>query len=467
MITDVVEEFADSDLGDERLSGRLSQIAAAVAARPDAPFPSIFPRSAELEAFYRFLRNERVEPGDVLEPHQQATVERAADFETVIAAHDTTEFVFRGDRSNLGRLKQGTAGFLAHVSLLVSPDDLRDPLGVAAIESWSRTGKSATAKRKQGLSYSKARTLKTEQSRWGRQVDEVHKRIGEAAEIVHVMDSEADDYTLICQLVGAQHRFVIRLCYDRCLDVDGSKSAPWRKTKEFLASAETLCTRRVKLAKRRAARGRARVRGQGREERNAALAITACSVVFARPSSVSVELPRSVSVNVVAVTEPHPPSGAEPVEWMLITTEPIDDEQQVLRIVDYYRARWTIEEYFRVLKTGCAYEKRQLESFRTLHAALAIFIPIAWSLFRLRTIGRREDDTPALAVLTPEQLEVLRLRSEKPVPRKMRAHRAMHLIAELGGHIPRNGPPGWEVLGRGYRQLLDLTAAYTLLKRKM
>jgi hypothetical protein len=79
----------------------------------------------------------------------------------------------------------------------------------------------------------------------------------------------------------------------------------------------------------------------------------------------------------------------EPVEWTLVTTEPIDSPQAVERIVDAYRARWVIEEYLKVIKSGCAYEKRQLESFETLINALAIFIPIAWRLLLLRTLARK------------------------------------------------------------------------------
>jgi IS4 transposase len=49
---------------------------------------------------------------------------------------------------------------------------------------------------------------------------------------------------------------------------------------------------------------------------------------------------------------------------MLYTSEPIDTAEQLLTIVDQYRSRWVIEEFFKALKTGCAFEKRQLESYR-------------------------------------------------------------------------------------------------------
>ena len=100
----------------------------------------------------------------------------------------------------------------------------------------------------------------------------------------------------------------------------------------------------------------------------------------------------ALAVHVVAVSERETPPGEEPIEWRLITTEPVDTVDQVLRIVEWYRTRWVIEEFFKALKTGCAYEKRQLESLATLVIALALLAPIAWQLLLLRHLARR---TPA------------------------------------------------------------------------
>jgi hypothetical protein len=89
----------------------------------------------------------------------------------------------------------------------------------------------------------------------------------------------------------------------------------------------------------------------------------------------------------VLVHEVGAPNYAETVEWKLLTNLPIDTPEQVAAIVDAYRARWVIEEFFKALKTGCAYEKRQLETFRALMNALAIFSVIAWRLLVLRHVA--------------------------------------------------------------------------------
>jgi hypothetical protein len=76
-------------------------------------------------------------------------------------------------------------------------------------------------------------------------------------------------------------------------------------------------------------------------------------------------LPAELQVNVVHVLEVGAPVGERPIEWLLLTNEPIASREQVAAVIEGYRTRWTIEEYFKALKTGCAFEQRKLESFRT------------------------------------------------------------------------------------------------------
>lgn len=174
--------------------------------------------------------------------------------------------------------------------------------------------------------------------------------------------------------------------------------------------------------------------------------------------------PEILSLHVVFVEEEHPPSPTEKVSWWLWTSEPVDTEEQVLRVVDLYRARWKIEEYFHALKTGCAYETRQLESRHALVNILCLFIPIAWKLFQLKSLCQSNPDQPAETVVDEESVEILRqlrcIRTKGP-PTVTEVFAA---IARLGGHRPQNGPPGWLVLTRGYQKLLMLKHGAFLYK---
>ena len=139
--------------------------------------------------------------------------------------------------------------------------------------------------------------------------------------------------------------------------------------------------------------------------------------------------------------------------------------EDVERIVDIYRARWLIEEYFKALKTGCAIEKRQLESKHALLNALALFIPIAWRLMRLRTLARDQDTAPATSALTVTQVEVLVATSRKKLPPQPTVREALMALAALGGHIKNNGEPGWLILGRVYDKLLTMETAWLAARR--
>lgn len=467
-------EVAGAELGDQRLNKRLGKIVEALQERPDVGFPKALVTEAELEGFYRFLSNEKVSFESLLAPHVQATLGRMGGHELVLVVHDTTEFRFSGEveRAGLGRLQSSGHGFLGHFALAMSSEGRRDALGVLGVEAWARRGTTATKRRsRKEVTYQQTRELETEQARWGRLVDEVEARVDGANALVHVMDSEADDYALLAQLVGNQQRFVVRLCYDRCLDIEQSGAGPYRKTKEFVAAGQEVCTRTVSVsARQRRPSGRRQKRHVKREARVATVSISASTVVFRRPSYGGDTLAKSLPVHVVHVREQDPPADVEPVEWLLITTEPIDTEEQILQVVDHYRARWVIEEYFKALKTGCAYEKRQLESWTTLLNALAIFIPIAWNLLRMRTLARTEPTAAARTVLTSTQLEVLRLETarrtpKKPLPEHPTVRDALLAVARLGGHLPRNGEPGWQVLGRGYHELLMLESGFRLARQ--
>jgi hypothetical protein len=465
----VVEEFERIELGDARLNGRARRVARALASQPEMGFPRALATEAELEGFYRFLSNDKVTAERLLRPHVDATVGRLTEHGLALVIHDNTEFRFGGvqGRSGLGEVGPTGSGFLAHFALAIAPD-CRDPLGVLAIDSWVRLGDSPTQeRRKDPNKYKELKKRPSEQDRWFTMVERVAERVAGRAELIHVMDSEADDYILLWNLQRTHSRHVLRLCYDRRLDAEATGSRPGEKTKEFVTRAKIRATRQVKLSRRKRAIAGGRTRRSApRLERDATLKISALSVVIRRPGQCGNEAPSTLQVNLVSVREKNPPPDVVPIEWFLLTTEPIDTEDQVLRVVDIYRARWQIEEYFKALKTGCAFEKRQLETRMTLLKALALFTPVAWALLRMRTLSRSSPTARATTVLSPVQIRLLRERTKLPLTSNSTVEQAWMAVARLGGHLKQNGPPGWQTLGRGYSDLLMLEAGYKIAMAK-
>jgi hypothetical protein len=413
---------------------------------------------AELEAFYRFLSNDRVEPDAILAPHVEATRGRCEGLGTVLCVHDTTVFKFNTPREGLGEYAGCT--LFGHVAMAVGADGV--PLGVLGLHSWARGKDTVTQRQKRGeFSKAKAIKLSSEQDRWLLLMDQVEGRV-ERSRALHVMDSEADDYHVLRTLVERKSRFIIRASGNRRIYAEGQEPD---KLREFVSSSPVVCTRSVPLSKRPKTRFRVNTKQKlPRESRQATLSMGAGTVEIRAPNYYGKDF-APTPLHVVWVREIDVVEGIEPVEWTLMTTEPIETEADILAVVDSYRHRWRIEELFKALKTGCAYEKRQLGSYRTLVNALALLLPIAWNLLRLRTLAHEENKLPASAVLGSVELEVLRHAAEKPLPKNPTLRDAMLAIARLGGHLKRNGEPGWLVLGRGYLKLLDLAQGFLIAKR--
>jgi len=252
------------------------------------------------------------------------------------------------------------------------------------------------------------------------------------------MDREADAYDLIAALITTGRRFVIRSATDRWISREENL-----RLSDLLADARVTVERTVVLSKRTKKNQALTTKQSAREARTARLALSAITVKIPRTKTARSDAPALLEVNIVQVREIQPPPDVEPVHWKLITCEPISKRTDLERVVDCYRARWLIEEYFKAIKTGCAFEKRQMESLHTLLNTLAITIPIAWRLLLLRTLARQAPDILASKVLTKSQLAILSKRRYGHLPPKATVREAMLAVARMGGLLRQNGEPGW------------------------
>ena len=455
------KEFTGVELGDARLEARAVRIVERIASAPGESFPKQMASTAEREGLYRFFANDSITLDALMRPHVRQTHERMRAHGVVRIAHDTTEFAFEGDREGLGILSRKTKGFYAHMALAVSGDEIREPLGVLAVRPHVLAGvesrRGLTPSQRVKVSNAKPRSEKLS-SRWECVAKEVEEALPEGVNAIHVMDQEADDFALLAALHDAELHFVVRGSADRRIDeggtiADAMAAAPVHGFRGVLVNR-----RSEKIATRRHPR---------RSERVASLRIQWTTVTLRRSAIAQTDVD-VLRVQVVHVFEPETPLGEEAIEWTLLTSEPITDLASATAIVDHYRARWVIEEYFKALKTGCAFEKRQLTTLDALLRALGLFVPAAWRLLTLRTLGRTSPDRPASALFDAEQLLLLAalLQTRKQaLPAAPTVRDAMLAIAALGGHIKNNGDPGWMVLGRGYVSFLEAEAVWKLARR--
>jgi hypothetical protein len=437
-VPSVADEFAGADLGDARRTRRLESLVEAFSAFPDGSLPEIARDAAELEAFYRFFSNDAFQFEDLLAPHVAATVGRVGELPAALVVHDLTECSYSLDdslRAGFARLGCSSQGFRLHAALALANDGSARPLGLLACHVWTDKVKG-----------------RVDAVRWGEAIGASSSTVAGRSRLIHVIDREGGVFELFARILELKDSFVIRLTKERLVELEsGSRNST--NVQELAQKLESVHEIEVPLSRRTSVFPHPV--NPPRASRVARLSFSAAPIKLPRPQDANRKLPRSIAVNLVCVTERDVPVGAEPVEWFLATTESIATVEDVIRVVEIYRARWKIEEFFKALKTGCALGKRQLESLDAVMKVLAISLVVAWRALLLRHESRHRPTEPASLALSELHLEVLRRTGRVPLGKKPSTRDALFAVAALGGHIKGNGDPGWLLLCRGMERLLE------------
>jgi hypothetical protein len=455
-VPSVGAEFAGAELGDPRRTRRAVKIADALGAAPNLSLPEILQDDAALEALYRFTNNSHVTFEDLIRPHFAATAARAAEHKEILELLDLSELSYpHGEhlREGFGRLGS-RQGLRLGVSLAVTSDPSHRPLGLLGATTWGADEYRPAGSKKKFVNIEG----RMGSSEWGNLTSAAKEVVPASTRVIHVIDREASAYDLFAKIIGESSGFVIRLVKQRVVELEDEPG----NRMDLVDAAKSLKVEyelSVPLSRRRP--NLPSKVNPPRDARVARLAVSAAAIRMKKPAQLpaSLGLPASLVVNLVHVIEVRAPEGEEPVQWLLATTEPIETQKQIKRVVDIYRARWTIEEFFRVLKSGCHIEDRQLESRASLEKILAIFLVVAWRILLLRYVLRQDPDAAAAMAFTPLQLFTLRADERLAVPKDLTVGQALLAVARLGGHIKGNGDPGLTVLARGMARLLERTDA--------
>jgi hypothetical protein len=465
---DVMAEFDTLLMPDKRLAQRLRLFIDQARSNPSVSLPQMMQDAAQLEGAYRLINNRRVTPEAILAPHTRSTCERAEALDVVVL-HDATEIETQyADAEEVGHLKTGKAGYRAHLSVAVGvqPGQAPRPLGVVSLEADFRGSAPEYNRVKKSKSgWQTARCTDKAYLRWERGIEASSKALSGSTSVIHVADREADSYPLFHKVLELGDGLVVRVRCDRraraVTDEEDLFADDWTSLSEIAFDMEGSFERTVPLSKRGdKAAPASKKRHPPREARGAQLHYSAKQVELRRPHYQPAALPESLHLWMVRVWEPTPPAGEKAVEWMLLTTEPCKTPAEIMRVVDLYRSRWLIEDFFKVLKTICKLEERQFESRHALLNILAVFLPIAVHLLWVRACARDSPEVPATEVFSPLQLEVLTRLSPRKMPDHPTAMQAIWVLAGFGGHIANNGWPGPQVLARAFIRLVEAVATW-------
>ncbi len=328
------EELASVSLGDRRLNARAVRVLELFGKQPRESVPGSCLSWAETQGAYRLFQNARVTVQKLLAPHLAATQARMREHPVVLLVQDSSEVDFTKKRSivGLGPLNWvERQGLFTHVSLAVTPERLS--LGVVEAQFWAQAPgpphKNVTRKQT---------PIKEKQSGWWlRSYQEACRLAGElpGTRCVSVADREGDIYEVFTAWQEAPEQarasWVIRACQDRRL-TEKVPGPPWRYEKlwERAATAPVLGRVRFRLPRR-----------EQRPARDVTQTLQACQVELKPPQRRGQKLP-VVRVWALLAREEHPPEGEEPVEWLLLTSEPAETLEAAERILDWtWRAgRW-------------------------------------------------------------------------------------------------------------------------------
>jgi hypothetical protein len=380
----------------------------------------------------------------------------------MLLVQDTTEIdLTRPDQQvkDAGELDGARRGFLLHEMQAFTPEGT--PLGTVWAEVINRTEGVSHASVADKMQKRKQTPIEEKESmRWLtglRQARQVAQELSKV-QCVCVADSEADIYELFAEPRGeVPVHWLIRACQDRASTESGKHLRDQVLATPVLYDVELMIRgRRAKTA------AEDRARRQNRETRGAKVAVRAARVALRPPQRPDRKLP-IVTVNVVLVCEPNPPPGETPVEWILVTTLPIDTLEHVRTIVQYYCVRWCIEILFRTLKSGCRIEQRRFEDVDRVLPCAALYLIVAWRTLFVCRMGRSCPDIDCQALFEPSEWKAVWVAVKRTkIPKKIpRLAEMVHLIASLGGYVERPGSePGTQTLWIGLQRTYDLAWAW-------
>lgn len=465
MSVSVMDEVRGADFGDERLNRRLGKIAEEFASRPNISIPAATTSRAEMEAAYRFFDNRKVHRDKILEPHFLATRNRICQCDFVVLVQDTTELdMTRPTRQVRGAGPMDSEARRGAFWHPLKAFDLNAiPLGSVWQKSWARAGIETELTPEEKTEKRKETPIEEKESiRWveGLRAARETAKACPNTTCVCVGDSESDIYELFSESRETPTHnleLLTRACQTRATTDQSNCLEKARATPCLYTCSLDVSARHGKIAPEKQGK-----RGQTREARLAEVEIRATTVTLRPPYRFDRRLPE-VTVNVVLVEEPHPPEGCEPIQWVLITTLPIADSEQVRKIVTAYCVRWQIEIFFKTLKTGCRVEQRQFETLDRMLNCLAVYSIVAWRIMYLCRLGRECPDLSCEVVFEPcEWKAVYTAVTRKELPESPpRLNDMIRMIASLGGYVIRKSTqPGPQTLWIGLQRVQDLSTAW-------
>lgn len=400
-------EFGGAPLGDTRSTARLVYSAALAAEQPGRAFCAVAKGDwPAVKGYYRFIDKpdkSAVTMDNILLPHRERTVRRMKAHKTVLCIQDGTDLDYSGLDQCKGLGVIGTnqtgaksGGLHLHSTLAVTTEGI--PLGVLRAQCAAPELKSKEDDRpSSAIPIEEKKTFS-----WIvglRDCEEIAPEMPQTR-LIAVMDREGDFFELFDeQRRNPRVELLVRAKHNRGTTDD---------TNLFDAVGQAPIVRELRLHVRRQSARPKKSKQKARTktlDRVADVSLRYKRVELRPPAYLSDREP--VTLSIIEVREENPPEGIEPLCWRLLTTEEMSPADQAEEYVRWYCLRWRIEDWHRVLKSGCRVESTAHETANRLRRALAIDLVIGWRIMLMTLLGREQPELPAEVLFTDLEIEVL------------------------------------------------------------
>jgi hypothetical protein len=407
-------EFGGAPLGDARLSKRLVKVAAAKAEVPDRAFSGVAEGDwPTVKGYYRMIdqpEKSAVSMPNILAPHQRRTVRRMMGQKTVLCVQDGSDLEYTNLHQCKGLGEIGTnqtgaksRGLHLHSTLAVAPNGL--PLGVLRAQC---TAPQAKSPEKDRPSYA----IPIEEKKTFIWIEHHRELVELASEmpqtrLIDVCDREADFFEMFDeQRQNPRVDLLVRAKHNRNIAEEPFKL--------FAAARQAPVQSRVRVYIPRQSARPKRTKQKARPNRPGRMADMAIRYIRIQLPPAHYHADKEpIDVWVIHAREENPPPNAKALEWFLLTTiniTSVEDAEQCLR---WYCLRWRIEDWHRVLKSGCRIEDIAHKTAERLRRAIAINLVIAWRIMLMTLLGRETPELPAEVLFSDIELRTLRAYAKK------------------------------------------------------
>lgn len=450
----LARELQHVKCGDERIRKRLFQTVNLLDEKISGSINQSCGTWKEAKGGYRLFSNAKLKVSEIYASHYQGTVERIKEHQLIFSLQDTTylDFDTHTKTVGLGSISKAYTkhkkGLIMHSALAVTMEGL--PLGLTSQQCWSRPAREEAANEKSRRRYLTAIEDK-ESHKWITALKNTIQIAPAGTKVVTIGDREADIFAFLWVAASMNTLFVVRNRQNRKFIVPNIGKTDLRSHIKQLSTKREIVLEVPRKDNNKARKAKIEVKYA-----SGLIPIRSASIYGSKKSSHKIS--DKIAVHIVSAQEIHPPQNVEPIDWLLITNLAVHNFEDAIERIKWYKLRWKIEEYFRILKSGCKIENSRLSTKERLEKLIAIKSIIAFKILYLSKVVLSYPEEVCTRILSHEEWKALYIREHQAIllPDKPPTIKQVIIwLGKLGGFMNRKNDkfPGTMTLWRGYENL--------------